>query len=106
VQSMPTVTANRFYTYIIQVSKHNTPENEMAKPRVYKTVEVPQYERDYVAARRAAMDKCDAAKDAVDLPDLSDERIEAMDKIEAIFIAEMAEINAAYRSALAAAMAK
>mgnify|MGYP000855340466 CR=1 FL=1 len=75
----------------------------MAKPRVYKTVEVPQYERDYVAARRAAMDKCDAAKEACVLPDMSDERIAEMDAIDAIFIAEMAEINAAYRAAIAAA---
>ena len=75
----------------------------MAKPRVYKTVEVPQYERDYAAARRAAMDKCDAAKEACVLPDMSDERIAEMDAIDAIFIAEMAEINAAYRAAVAAA---
>jgi len=75
----------------------------MAKPRIYKAVEVPQYERDYVAARLSAMDKCDAAKDACDLPDMSDERIEAMEKIEAILVAEMAEINAAYRAAIAAA---
>ena len=75
----------------------------MAKPRIYKTVEVSQYERDYVAARLAANDKCDAAKDACDLPDMSDKRIEAMEKIDAVFIAEMAEINAAYRAAIAAA---
>lgn len=75
----------------------------MAKPRTYKAVEVPQYERDYVAARFAAMDKCNAAKDACDLPDLSDERDVEMDRIEAILVAEMAEINAAYRAAIAAA---
>ena len=75
----------------------------MAKQRVYKTVEVPQYEKDFVAARRSAMDKCDAAKEACNLPDMSDERIASMDAIDAIFIAEMAEINAAYRAAIAAA---
>jgi len=74
----------------------------MSKPRVYKTVEVPQYEKDFVSARRAAMDKCDAAKEACALPDMSDERIEAMDAIDAIFLSEMAEINAAYRAAVAA----